>query len=152
MPLWLSPGSLHLPPAPVPLILVGPGTGCAPFRSFIHHRAALAHHLAATDVRPPQADPTSGGAAEEDIGPVIFFFGCRHEDKDFLYREEWEGLRVGAGAPLAPERGGGFFAAFSRDQEKKVRPSFSSSCDAEPLSLRTSRRTSHEQSSLLVLC
>ena len=42
LPVWVLPGSFHLPPPSVPLVLVGPGTGCAPFRSLIHQRAALA--------------------------------------------------------------------------------------------------------------
>ena len=49
VPVWVDKGILHLPHShQVPLILVGPGTGIAPFRAFLEERAALAsqgtHH------------------------------------------------------------------------------------------------------------
>jgi cytochrome P450/NADPH-cytochrome P450 reductase len=52
-----------------PMIMVGAGTGLAPFRGFIQDRAAL------------QAQ----GVA---IGPSLFFFGCRNSETDLLYPEE----------------------------------------------------------------
>ncbi|XP_021344243.1 methionine synthase reductase-like [Mizuhopecten yessoensis] len=56
----------------VPLILVGPGTGVAPFIGFLRHREALHAKM---------ADPAL-------YGDTWLFFGCRHRDKDFLYRRE----------------------------------------------------------------
>lgn len=88
------------PPQPsVPLVLIGPGTGCAPFRAFVEERAAQ--------------------AATESTGPVLFFFGCRNQDNDFLYRDFWLTHAQDQGV-LSLKKGGGLFVAFSRDQPQKV--------------------------------
>ncbi|KAH9691147.1 NADPH-dependent diflavin oxidoreductase 1 [Citrus sinensis] len=98
IPAWFQKGSLPRPPPSVPLILIGPGTGCAPFRGFVEERAIQS---------------SSGPAA-----PIIFFFGCRNED-DFLYRELWLSHSLNDG--VFPEaKGGGFYVAFSRKQPQKV--------------------------------
>ncbi len=64
------------PPAAndTPVIMIGAGTGLAPFRGFIQERA-LRH------------------AHGEPAGTGLLFFGCDHPDVDFLYRDEldrWE--------------------------------------------------------------
>lgn len=51
--------------------------------------------------------------------PVLFFFGCRNEDGDFLYRDFWLSHSQNGGV-LSEAKGGGLFVAFSRDQPQKV--------------------------------
>ncbi|QDV35729.1 sulfite reductase subunit alpha [Tautonia plasticadhaerens] len=73
-----------------PIVMIGPGTGIAPFRAFLQERAAA-------------------GAT----GRNWLFFGDRRRDTDFLYEAELaEALRVGQLARLD--------LAFSRDGDRKV--------------------------------
>jgi sulfite reductase (NADPH) flavoprotein alpha-component len=73
-----------------PLIMVGPGTGIAPFRAFVEHRAELGHS-----------------------GKNWLFFGDQRYMFDFLYQLEWqEHLKNGTLTHLD--------VAFSRDQPEKI--------------------------------
>ncbi|MDP3851865.1 MAG: flavodoxin domain-containing protein [Luteolibacter sp.] len=91
VPVFVQPNkNFRLPEdASLPVIMIGPGTGIAPFRAFIEHRAAL-------------------GAT----GRNWLFTGDQHYLYDFLYQLEWQdALKSGALTRLD--------AAFSRDQPEK---------------------------------
>jgi sulfite reductase (NADPH) flavoprotein alpha-component len=73
-----------------PIIMIGPGTGIAPFRAFLHERRAT-------------------GAT----GRNWLFFGERSAATDFLYRDELEAM-------VADQHLTRLDLAFSRDQERKI--------------------------------
>ncbi|SNS37174.1 sulfite reductase (NADPH) flavoprotein alpha-component [Granulicella rosea] len=92
MPIFLhGNNNFRLPENPdTPVIMVGPGTGIAPFRSFLEERKAT-------------------GAK----GQNWLFFGEQRKALDFLYQDELEGM-VKDGILTHLD------TAFSRDQQKKV--------------------------------
>ncbi|XP_018609734.1 methionine synthase reductase [Scleropages formosus] len=71
----LRPSSaFHLPADPtVPIVMVGPGTGVAPFIGFLQHREKQRQEN-----------------QEAAFGETWLFFGCRYKDREFLFREELE--------------------------------------------------------------
>ena len=73
-----------------PIIMVGPGTGVAPFRSFLWHRKAT-----------------------KATGRAWLFFGHQHEATDFYYRDEFAGM-------LADKTLTRLSTAWSRDGAAKV--------------------------------
>jgi sulfite reductase (NADPH) flavoprotein alpha-component len=73
-----------------PVIMIGPGTGIAPFRAFLEHREALGH-----------------------TGPNWLVFGDQRAASDYLYKEQFEGMHT-SGLITKLQ------TAFSRDQATKI--------------------------------
>ncbi|KAI0304400.1 NADPH-dependent cytochrome P450 oxidoreductase [Multifurca ochricompacta] len=79
-PIHVRRSTFRLPTNPKsPIIMIGPGTGVAPFRGFVQERVALAR----------RSIEKNGPDALNDWGNIYLFYGCRREDEDFLYKEEW---------------------------------------------------------------
>ncbi|NXC42976.1 MTRR reductase, partial [Penelope pileata] len=63
--------TFHLPSDPsVPFVMVGPGTGIAPFIGFLQHRQKLREEH-----------------TDWEFGETWLFFGCRHQDRDYLFKQ-----------------------------------------------------------------
>eukprot|EP01126_Amoeba_proteus_P053876 TRINITY_DN6590_c0_g1_i8.p1 TRINITY_DN6590_c0_g1~~TRINITY_DN6590_c0_g1_i8.p1 ORF type:complete len:348 (+),score=83.99 TRINITY_DN6590_c0_g1_i8:1347-2390(+) len=95
IPLWVKQGTIRFPEDPlIPIVMVGPGTGCAIFRAFLQYRRCCLKE-------------------GKKLGVSILFFGCRKRNCDFLYSEEWKQFQ---------EEGvlTHFHVAFSRDQPQKI--------------------------------
>src|SRR4029077_15049747 len=73
----------------LPVIMIGPGTGIAPFRAFLYERMAI-----------------------KATGPSWLFYGHQHYDTDFFYQDELSGMKAsGALTHL--------YLAWSRDDTEK---------------------------------
>ncbi|WLI04206.1 bifunctional nitrate reductase/sulfite reductase flavoprotein subunit alpha [Pseudomonas sp. FP597] len=92
VPVFVQPSKHFRTPrdGDVPMIMIGPGTGVAPFRAFLQERRALGHQ-----------------------GRNWLFFGEQHAASDFYYQDELQGMqRDGLLTHLS--------LAFSRDQAQKI--------------------------------
>ncbi|XP_033154716.1 NADPH--cytochrome P450 reductase [Drosophila mauritiana] len=94
VPVFIRKSQFRLPTKPeTPIIMVGPGTGLAPFRGFIQERQFLRDE-------------------GKTVGESILYFGCRKRSEDYIYESELEEWVKKGTLNLK--------AAFSRDQGKKV--------------------------------
>ncbi len=92
VPVFVQPSKHFRTPTDgnVPMIMIGPGTGVAPFRAFLQERRAQGHQ-----------------------GRNWLFFGEQHAASDFYYQDELQGMqRDGLLTHLS--------LAFSRDQAQKI--------------------------------
>ncbi|MCJ1429472.1 hypothetical protein MMC29_007386 [Sticta canariensis] len=91
----VKPSVMKLPPQSTqPLIMAGLGTGLAPFRAFVQHRAL---------------EKQQG----KEIGAVLLYMGSRHQREEYCYGEEWEAYQDAGVITLLGR-------AFSRDQPQKI--------------------------------
>lgn len=94
VPIFIRKSQFRLPAkTETPVIMVGPGTGLAPFRGFIQER---------------DFNKKDG----KEIGQTILYFGCRKRSEDYIYEEELEDYVERGVMKLR--------TAFSRDQAHKV--------------------------------
>ena len=119
--MWVERGAFKLPlkmspeTPPPPVILIGPGTGVAPFRSYLQHRFVYQQQNKQQIASDSSAE--NGDGRINSYEPCVLVFGCRHEHGDYYCRDDWEEMQA-AGVLTGP--GGGLLTAFSRDSEKKV--------------------------------
>lgn len=97
LPVHVRRSTFKLPSNPdTSVIMVGPGTGVAPFRGFVREK-----------VKQVEIGDTGSGK-------VVLFYGCRKSDVDFLYKDEWPDYAKRLGSRFE------FVTAFSRETSKKV--------------------------------
>ena len=94
VPMFVRHTTFRLPEkSSLPILMVGPGTGLAPFRGFIQDR-----HIQKEE--------------GNQMGDTILYYGCRKEKEDFLYEDELKDfVNHGTVSDLQ--------LAFSRDQPEK---------------------------------
>ncbi|CAG5100440.1 Oidioi.mRNA.OKI2018_I69.XSR.g16998.t2.cds [Oikopleura dioica] len=96
LPVFIRRSQFKLPfRTTTPIIMIGPGTGFAPFRGFLQHR----QWQRLSDKR--------------EVGQTVLFTGCRNREVDYIYSEELESFEKDGTIDK-------LFCAFSRDSEKKV--------------------------------
>lgn len=87
----VRPSSFKLPSkSSPPVVMIGAGTGVAPFRSFVQERVRRKH-------------------VGQEVGATLLFMGFRNSGTDFIYRDEWAEWRGALGPDVFR-----YWTAFSR--------------------------------------
>lgn len=95
VPVYVRKSQFRLPfKCSTPVIMIGPGTGLAPFRGFIQERDVLHKE-------------------GKQVGQTILYFGCRRQAEDYIYQDELDGYKKNGSLTK-------LYTAFSRDQPHKV--------------------------------
>nr|UYI00189.1 NADPH-cytochrome P450 reductase [Panonychus citri]UYI00190.1 NADPH-cytochrome P450 reductase [Panonychus citri] len=94
-PVFIRRSQFKLPAkSQTPILMIGPGTGLAPFMGFIQERQWMADQ-------------------GKQLGDAILYYGCRKRSEDYLYENELaDYLKSGVLSKI--------YTAFSRDQAEKV--------------------------------
>ena len=122
--IWIRPGTFgkmpmhltHPSSFQIPILCVCGGTGVAPMRSLLLERIAV-RSLALEEKDDTKNDfkmeeETSQTTVSMDKNENILIFGCRKENADYYYQEEWE--------TLCKENNIRMLTAFSQDQIQKI--------------------------------
>lgn len=97
VPIFVRKSQFKLPVKPsTPIIMVGPGTGLAPFRGFLQERKYLRNRY-----------------PEKEHGRNVLYYGCRKRTEDYLYEDE---LKMYQDEGVLTK----CYVAFSRDQPDKI--------------------------------
>lgn len=76
----IRPSHFKLPANPsTAIIMIGTGTGVAPFRGFVQERAMVSKRSGTT------------------VGKMILVLGFRHREEDYLYQQEWRDAQESLG-------------------------------------------------------
>lgn len=93
VPIFIRKSQFRLPTkTQTPIIMIGPGTGLAPFRAFVQER-------------------NYSREEGKTVGETILYFGCRKRKEDFIYEEELMDYE---------QKFLKLHLAFSRDQAHKI--------------------------------
>lgn len=134
VPMYIRKSQFRLPfKATNPVIMIGPGTGIAPFMGFIQERGWLKQQGAYHSCVSGRGRTlicllsTSGESSKKkiktnsfflrtgkEVGETVMFFGCRYKNEDYIYQEELEEAEKNQVLTQ-------LHVAFSRDQEQKVK-------------------------------
>eukprot|EP01083_Nonionella_stella_P163668 539387_1 len=106
VPIWIEKGSFRFKDGWLNshVLMIGPGTGIAPFRSMCQFRYYLMNNV----------------DEKQTVANCLVLFGNRNCDKDFFYKTEWDKLQNKEGVIDRQASVFKLITAFSRDQPRKV--------------------------------